>query len=135
MFCDINNTMDEERKVMNEKEQSELLSVSTHYKNKGETDEGYESVKFTDGSVDFSAPIEDEELISRVKAEADARYEEERQKRESREKELKLLAKQKADAEDVVPEGALYKTPVLLSLSLLFMVIIVIEAFCIHWFL
>ena len=52
-----------DRPVLNQKDTPDFINLATHYKDSGRELEKYESLQFTDGSVDFRNRFEDEAIV------------------------------------------------------------------------
>ena len=52
-----------DRPVLNQEDTPEFINLATHYKEKGPKPDPYETLQFTDGSVDFRNRFEDQAVI------------------------------------------------------------------------
>lgn len=55
---------DNKRRVLNTDDTPEYVKVSTHFRVKDNSVGKYDSLKFTDNSIDFMKPMEDEQLLN-----------------------------------------------------------------------
>ncbi|MBO7425953.1 MAG: hypothetical protein J6U23_09755 [Clostridiales bacterium] len=53
-----------DRPVMNAQDTPEYINLATHYQERKAREEGYESLQFTDDSMNYLPPLEDEDLLN-----------------------------------------------------------------------
>lgn len=53
-----------DRPVMNAQDTPEYINLATHYQERKAREEGYESLQFTDDSMNYLPPYEDEDLLN-----------------------------------------------------------------------
>ena len=55
---------DANRPVLNTQDTPEYINLATHYQERKAREEGYESLQFTDDSLTYLPPLEDEDLLN-----------------------------------------------------------------------